>query len=148
MLQHARAGQEARHVDARALVAASGAIGLTLLECLALSCASLPVLSFLLQTWHWTASYLLIRGLLALQLITLGALLLSSVLCSRAVCRRVALRPRLVLSRGRSYLTVCRALLITLGTLCRAGLRGRGILLLGILRPRLVLGRGRSCLTV
>jgi hypothetical protein len=38
-------------VAARALVTASRAAGLTLLEFLALSCASLPILSFLLQTW-------------------------------------------------------------------------------------------------
>jgi len=88
------------------LVAASEAVGLTLLETLALSCASLPVLSFLLQTWHWTASCVLIGALLALLLITLRALLRASTLCSRAVCWTVTLRPRLGLSRGRSYLTV------------------------------------------
>jgi hypothetical protein len=116
--------------DARALVAASSAVRLTLLESLSLSRASLPVLSFLLQTWHWTASSLLIRGWLALLLITLSALLRCCTLCSRAVCWLVSLRPRLGLSRGRSYLTVWRALLIILGSLWSAGLSGRGTSLL------------------
>ena len=141
---------------ARALVAASRAAGSTLLGSLALSCASLPILSFLLQTWHWIASCGLIRGLLALLLIALWTLLLvalrallrSSTLCSRAVCWPVTLQPRLGLSRGRSYLTVWRALLIILGSLWSADLSGRGILLLGVLRPRLGLSRGRSYLPV
>ena len=106
-LRHVRAGLKQRNIDARALVAAAGAVGLSLLESLALCCASLPVLSFLLQTWYWTASCILIGALLALLLITRRALLRSSgTLCSRAVCWSVTLRPRLGLCRGRSYLTV------------------------------------------
>jgi hypothetical protein len=64
-----------------ALVAASKAVGLVLLESLALSRASLSILSFLLQTRHWIAAcVLIVRSLLAQWLVTLRTLLHSSTL--------------------------------------------------------------------